>query len=184
MSRARGNRKSDAAVEQRREKVAEALGGGAKTRAEIAAEVGTNLAAVKRDLAALAQRFEGDAKAAFAEFRRAQLAVFELIEKNLVEGSVEPEVAREWRAIRSEISKLLGLNAENRSIVAHVGARQDRMFLEFKKHAAGLDEGQLREAFALMDSMERKPAVKDASWYPSPELPALGEGARDAEEEG
>ena len=55
MTRARGNRKSDA-TEQRREKLAEALVSGAKTRSEIAAEVGTNLAAVKRDLSALAEQ--------------------------------------------------------------------------------------------------------------------------------
>jgi len=174
----RGNKNSNAGVEARRQRVAEALAEGPKkTRGQIAAEVGTNLAAVKRDLAALALQFQAGNKEAFAEYRKTQLAVFELMEESLVTGQADPELVREWRAVRSEISKLLGLNAENRSIVAHVTSDSSPLVMRFRKATAGLTDYQMEEAFQYLSRIPREKVARviDASMLPAPEPKLLEE---------
>ncbi len=123
MSRPRGNKTSKATREQRRSSVVEVLKENpAIKQGDLADVTGVSLATVKRDLAELRERFSLVTDAKYEEFKKAQLAVFELIEKNLVEGEIPPDVAREWRGIRSEISQLLGLNEPSRSISARVSA--------------------------------------------------------------
>jgi hypothetical protein len=148
MSRPRGNVTSKAQREVRKATVVEKLQESPNlTNQQLANETGVSLATVKRDLAELRQRFSLVTDERYEEFKQAQLAVFELIERNLVEGSVTPEVAREWRGIRSEISQLLGLNAPSRSIQAHV-SNQSRLptptenprFWRFKSCVERLDD--------------------------------------------
>jgi AcrR family transcriptional regulator len=116
MSRPRGNKTSKAAREQRRTAVVEILNKAPSvTNRELADQAGVSLATLKRDLADLRERFSSVTDARYEEFKTIQLAVFELIERNLIEGNIPPDVAREWRGIRSEISQLLGLNAPRRS---------------------------------------------------------------------
>jgi hypothetical protein len=120
------------------------------TRRQIAAEVGTNLAAVKRDLAALSGRFQAENSEAFAEYRKAQLAVLELMEESLVTGKASPDVVNAWRGVRGDISKLLGLDAPTKSLsVSLTGA------------LTGLSPDQQKdvEAYArrLTESVEQPP---------------------------
>jgi DNA-binding Lrp family transcriptional regulator len=116
MIRPRGNKTSKAAREQRRSAVVEVLKDSPNmTNKELADRAGVSLATLKRDLAELRERFSSVTDGHYEEFKKTQLTVFELIERNLVEGSIAPDVAREWRGIRSEISQLLGLNAPRRS---------------------------------------------------------------------
>jgi DNA-binding Lrp family transcriptional regulator len=126
MTRPRGNKTSNAGREQRRSTVAEVLKENPTIRqGDIAEVTGVSLATVKRDLVELRERFSLITDERYEEFKKAQLAVFELIERNLVEGTIPPDVAREWRGIRSEISQLLGLNAPRRTESVNVNVEAD-----------------------------------------------------------
>lgn len=81
-----------------------------------------------RDIDKMTKQFAESNQGAFAEARRQQLAVFELMEKALLEGAASTEIVREWRSIRSEMSSLLGLNAPTVSIRADVGNEKVRGF--------------------------------------------------------
>jgi hypothetical protein len=162
-----------AKTEARREKVAEVLASpGKRTRIQIAEEVGTNLAAVKRDLAVLATRFKDSADGVFAEAKAQQLAIFELMEESLISGQAEPDVVNSWRQIRESISKLLGLDAPTK----HLTARVDGTDLRFKAAIAGLSEAQMEEVYLFAQRLPRdyKPQPLDATFFPTParkELP-------------
>jgi predicted transcriptional regulator len=177
MSRPRGNATSKVHREFRKSTVVEKLQDTPNlTNKQLANETGVSLATVKRDLQTLRERFSLVTDARYEEFKKAQLAVFELIERNLVEGSVTPEVAREWRGIRSEISQLLGLNAPQRHVTTHLDA--DIVSMKLKKAVSGLSEEQLEQVYSFAAGLPRQktPVVMDASWFPSPETKMLPEG--------
>jgi DNA-binding Lrp family transcriptional regulator len=90
------------------------------------------------------------------EIKAAQLKVFELIERNLIEGTIPTDVAREWRGIRSEISQLLGLNAPSKHISAHVSAPDDANYMRFRAAVSGLTEDQLYEVYRFAKSLSRE----------------------------
>src|SRR5258707_15227430 len=115
-----GKRKSDAVIAQRIADAVPRLNAGEKRR-DVAAALGVDGSTIYRNLRKLTDKLIGEA----TEGRLAQLKVFELIEQSLIENKVTPEVAREWRAIRSEISQLLGLNSPHRTIVGTVNADVD-----------------------------------------------------------
>ncbi|MGH9499637.1 MAG: HTH domain-containing protein [Terriglobales bacterium] len=146
-TRPRGNKTSKAAREQRRSSVVEVLKEQpTATNQDLAAQAGVSLATVKRDLADLRERFSLVTDASYEEFKKAQLAVFELIERNLVAGTVAPEVAREWRGIRSEISQLLGLNAPSRSIHANVSTSLTPDLLAILSEFSGIPQADMPRA--------------------------------------
>jgi hypothetical protein len=157
----KGNHRTTAAQQaDRQAQVIEKAAEG-KTQGQIAAEVGASLATVKRDFKALALDFQQTTSIANAEFRRAQLAAFELIEQSLVQGQINSETANAWRGIRSEISKLLGLNAPERKVTAHVTGEHSRKYLLFRESVAGLDEKQLQEVYRFAKAIKR-------TWTPPP----------------
>jgi hypothetical protein len=117
-------KQSRAVMAARQAKVIEAVKDGVP-QAQIAADQGVHPVTIWRDMQRLTEQFAKQNSGAFTEIRRAQLAVFELMEKSLLEGTIAEETAREWRGIRSEISKLLGLNVEQRSVVAHLHGEID-----------------------------------------------------------
>lgn len=94
--------------------------------------------------------------------KHAQLQTYELMERSLIEGKIAPEIAREWRGIRSEISQLLGLNAPSKSVHLNVTANQTGRFHKFVQAAAGLSEAQLEQVFQFAASLEREPLMMPA----------------------
>jgi hypothetical protein len=138
-------------VERRQVKVAEAFMKNL-TRRQIAAEVGTNLAAVKRDLAALSGRFQAENSEAFAEYRKAQLAVLELMEESLVTGKASPDVVNAWRGVRGDISKLLGLDAPTKSISVNLSGALQGLSIEQQADVAAY-------ARTLTESVEHAPDI-------------------------
>jgi HTH domain len=118
------------------------------------------------------------------EIKAAQLKVFELIERNLIEGTIPTDVAREWRGIRSEISQLLGLNAPSRSIQAHVSANLTGRDLRLRKVTYDLDEDQFDSVVAFARGLSReKPKMTDAQFMEvlnkhQPQPLALPEGEK------
>lgn len=92
-----------------------------KSQLEIAELLGLHPVTVCRNLKELRKQFEGATIKDFEVYRKGQLAVLEMMEEALLEGKLHPALAREWREIRSDIAKLLGLNAPDRSQVAVEG---------------------------------------------------------------
>jgi Winged helix-turn-helix DNA-binding len=156
MTRPRGNATSKAHRESRRATVVEVLKENpAIVQADLAEVTGVSLSTVKRDLAELRERFSHITDERYEEFKRAQLAVFELIERNLIEGEISPEVSREWRGIRGQISELLGLNAPKRAVVGHVSAPSDPVFLKFKEAVWNLTDEQIHEVLTFAKNLPR-----------------------------
>src|SRR5580692_2262805 len=110
MSRARGNKSSKAAIASRQAKEREMIEENPGvldqlTQAEIAQAVGaTNRLQVQRDLAQISKPLQLENSTAFEQIKRAQLQTYELMERSLIEGKISPDIAREWRGIRSEVS--------------------------------------------------------------------------------
>jgi transcriptional regulator with XRE-family HTH domain len=147
-----GKRKPDSVIAQRVADAVPRLNAG-ESQQDVADALGVDRITIYRNLKKLTEKLVGEA----TEGRLAQLKVFELIEQSLVEGKVEPEVAREWRAIRSEISQLLGLNAPTKSITAHVATQGDGRFHRFIQAAAGLSDGQLETVLQFAAQIGREP---------------------------
>lgn len=119
----------------------------------------SNRLAVQRDLAEIAEPLvisNGEKREAH---QLQQLRTFELIERSLVAGNVAAEVAREWLHVRAEISRLLGLNAESRSmrLNLNVDASADATseFARWKRASAGLTEAQKNIELARIEALPR-----------------------------
>jgi hypothetical protein len=153
---ARGNKSSKAVVAQRQKKAVDLAKAGFSQK-DIAGELGVDRVTIYRNLKELTEKFQTENSAAFEEFKRAQLEVFELMERSLIEGKVSVDVAREWRGIRSEISSLLGLNAPTKSITAHIRTDGTGRFHKFVQSAAGLSDAQMEQVFQFAASLEREP---------------------------
>ena len=122
-----------------------------------------------RDLKTMTEDFANVNGEAFAEARKQQLSVFELMEKALLEGKASTDVVREWRSIRSEISSLLGLNAPAKSLaVVTNSAEQTGRSFDLLRHSHGLTDTQLLEVYAFMDSLPKQKPVIDSSYWPTP----------------
>lgn len=176
--RPRGNKTSKDTRDARRAQMIEKLKDGFTNQTALAADLSVSRTTIHRDLQQLLVRFKTDNGPAFEEFKRAQLQIFELMERALLEDKIDTDVAREWRGIRSEISKLLGINAESRAVVAHVSAESSPLFLKFRKASYGLTENQMEQAFVYLAALPReKPeVVMDANWFPAPEAKRLETG--------
>lgn len=177
MNRGRGDRQSKAAIEGRRETLAKMLKHGLSA-SDAQEALKASRSTIWRDLEKLRLSFSASAPAEFEEYRKAQLAVLERIEQAIIEGMIEPDVANAWRAVRADISKLLGLDAASKSVHVSVVDEGSSLFLRFKKAVAGLDEVQLEQELEHLASIPRaaKAPTIDANWFPKPERKKLNEG--------
>ena len=161
-----GKVNSRAHIEARRAKVMEGMEQGL-TQADLVDELQVSRSTLWRDLAALRERWSGEADQSFAEYRKKQMEVLELIEEAIVGGLILPEVANAWRAVRADISKLLGLDQPTRHVTARVNVDADPPALRLKQAVGGLDDDQLEEVARFAASLARKPAVKGEDWFPA-----------------
>jgi hypothetical protein len=116
-ARGRGNKSSQSQIEARRRRLAKLMGKGLSTNeAEIVLQRegfrGTDRVTLDRDLKALHQRWAECNPEEFEKLREVQLRILERMEEFLLAEKIDLETAREWRAIRQDIAKLLGLNRE------------------------------------------------------------------------
>lgn len=130
------------------------------THQQIADAIGAaNRDAVGRDLREIAKPMIVENARTREEAKRQQLRTFELIELALVEGKVAPDIAREWLHVRSEISKLLGLNAESRSahLRVNIDATTDSTseFARWKRATAGLSEAVKASELTRIEALPR-----------------------------
>ena len=92
-------------------------------------------------------------------YREGQLAMLELMETFLLGGSIAPEIAREWRAIRSDIAALKGLNAPSRSLNITVETDPERMglFARFLRETRFLSSEGYAELWKLCARLSSPP---------------------------
>jgi hypothetical protein len=151
-----GKRKADAVIAQRVAEAVPRLNAG-ESQKDVADALGVDRITIYRNLRKLTDKLIGEA----TEGRLAQLKVFELIEQRLIENKVTPEVAREWRAIRSEISQLLGLNSPHRTINATINAEVDPQKLgryrRFCHETRFMSDSQLEQVYALCAPLNLPP---------------------------
>jgi len=132
MTKKKGNTKGrpPAIVSERRKQKAIELLNAGSSQAQVARELGVTEASVCTALKKLRETMTVDTQATFEDYRKVQLAILESIEDSLLQNKVAPDVAREWRQIRSDIATLLGLNAPHRtlSIKTEIGSDQTKGF--------------------------------------------------------
>ena len=161
----------------RRRQVVEEIKNGTP-KAEIAGKLQVSRMTLWRDLTSLDTLFTTENSMEVKELkRRVGQSLLDAADA-VWEGEVPPKVVDAWRGVMSDFSKLLGLNAESRSVVAHVSTERDATYLKFKKSVSGLSEDQLDQVFRFAVNLprEKKPSVKDESWFPTPEPKLLEEG--------
>ncbi len=96
-----------------------------KTRGEVAAEVGVSRMTLWRDLHALDAKFGAENSERVRELKAKVGEALLKAADEVWQGAVPAEVANAWRAIVADFSKLLGLNAESRAVVAHVSVEAE-----------------------------------------------------------
>jgi hypothetical protein len=150
MSRPRGNRSSAALIEKRRTRLLELKQEGKTTieAEQILTAEGfpADRVTLWRDLKGMMVKLEVNNSETYLELKQEQDVILRRMEELLITEQVEPEVAREWRAIRKDISELWGLDAPNKSLHAHIDTEIDpaklvgyRKFLYHTRHLSEAD---------------------------------------------
>jgi hypothetical protein len=152
----KGNHRTTKAQElARKQKAAELSAQGLKP-GEIAAETGASRMTIWRDLKGLMANVQAKLPEEFLALRREQDAVLRKMEELLLTEQADPELVREWRAVRKDMAELWGLNAPTKSITAHVDAPGRHH--ELLEHSHGLTDEQLQLVYEFMDSLPRQKA--------------------------
>ncbi len=182
MTHPRGNRNSEAKIEARRAEVAAAINAPERvTRKDLADSLGVSTPTLWRDLKAIRARYVEGSEQDVLAFKRSQYEALMRIEQALIEGTIPADVANAITRIRSEVAKLLGLNAPERRITAHVDASTTQVQYRFLEHSHGLSAEQIEEVFRFMDALPRR-TVSIADCYPGQSgkpVPQLTEGDKE-----
>ena len=180
MTRPRGNRNSGAKIEARRAEVVAAVTSDDQVGiADLAATLGVSRQTLWRDLQAIEARYVEGSQDDVAAFKKSQYDALIRIESATAEGSIEPDVANALVRIRDSVARLLGLNAPEKRITAHVAANTAVQY-RFLEHSHGLSADQIEEVFRFMDALPRR-TVSIADCYPGQSgkpVPQLTEGEK------
>jgi predicted transcriptional regulator len=143
-------------TEQRRKKAIEMTRKG-HSQNQIAEALGVSQVAVCKTLKELRLRMKSATDHDFEVYRQGQLAVLEFIEESLLESKISTDVAREWRQLRGDISKLLGLDAPQR----HVNVQVDGsgLYHDFLKATAHLNDAQIGDVLTYARSLKSIPTL-------------------------
>jgi len=117
ITRGRGNKSARTQIQARRRRLAKLLAKGVSTgEAEIILQRegfrATDRVTLDRDLKQLHAKWAERNPEDFEKLRQVQLRMLERMEEFLLAERIDLDTAREWRAIRTDIAKLLGLNRE------------------------------------------------------------------------
>ena len=157
----RGNRSSAALIEARRTRLLQLKQEGKTTLEAEEILQGEGFPADRvtlwRDLKGMMVKFEASNSQAYLQLKQEQDTILRRMEELLVTEQVEPEVAREWRAIRKDISELWGLDAPSTNISANVNINPEHSqeYLLFREACAGLTEDQLHQVHAMAKALPR-----------------------------
>jgi hypothetical protein len=173
----RGNRNSGAKIAARQAKAAEMMNANpGMGQGELAAALGISRQTFWRDLQSIEARYVDGSAEDVRAFKEAQYKALLQIESATAEGTIPPDVANALTRIRSEVAKLLGLNAPERSITAHVTANTAVQY-RFLEHSHGLSPDQIEEVFKFMDALpRRKVSIADCFPQQTPQLTAGANG--------
>lgn len=176
MKRSRGNATSKAVRAERQSQEIVLMNEG-KTQAQITTELRISRATLWRDLQTLSQQLNAGNLAEFEQRRNAHESELQRMLEYLLQSEdlTDSELGKLFREYKSDIAKLRGLNAESRSVIAHVSTANDPLFLKFKSACADLTEAQIETVLNFATALVREPrvTVRDASWYPPVETPLL-----------
>jgi hypothetical protein len=180
VTRPRGNRNPAAKIAQRRAEVAAAIKLDDQVgKQELADSLGVSRATLWRDLQAIEARHVEGSKDDVAAFKKSQYDALMRIESATAEGSIPPEVANALIRIRDSVARLLGLNAPERRITAHLDASNTQVQYRFLEHSHGLSADQIEEVFRFMDTLPRS-KVTIADCFPQ-QTPQLTEGEKNSD---
>jgi len=165
VTRPRGNRNSGAKIAQRQAKAAEMMNSNpGMGQGELAAALGISRQTFWRDLQSIEARYVDGSTEDVRAFKEAQYKALLQIESATAEGTIPPDVANALTRIRSEVAKLLGLNAPEKRITATITANTAVQY-RFLEHAHGLSADQIENVFKFMDALPRV-KVSIADCYP------------------
>jgi hypothetical protein len=122
--KSRGNKSSAALIEKRRSRLLELKQQG-KTTIEVE-EILTSegfpadRVTLWRDLKGMMVKLEANNSETYMQLKQEQDTILRRMEELVITEQVDPEIAREWRAIRKDIGELWGLNAPSKSISANI----------------------------------------------------------------
>jgi hypothetical protein len=168
-TKSRGDATSKAHRAGRQAKVVEMMNDG-KTQKEAQEALGVSRMTFWRDIQAIEARFVQGSTEDVKKFKQAQYASLIRLEEAVIKGDVPAEVGNTLIRIRDAVSKLLGLNAPERRLVAHANVEHSPEFLLFREAVAGLDEDQVREVYRFAKALKREwtaPAIE--ADFPKPE---------------
>ena len=163
MTRARGNKTSQAERELRRQKLLQLVKDNPQASLDqIADLLECGRTTLWRDLKTLTVNL---ATANLTEHQarvEAQEAALELMEKALLEERIEPEVANAWRQIRADIAQLRGLNAPSKSISVKADADPQTMgmYRRFLHETRFVPLDAFEEIWALCRKLSRPPTAE------------------------
>jgi hypothetical protein len=174
----RGNRSSAAIIEKRRTRLLELKQEGKTTieAEQILTAEGfpADRVTLWRDLKGMMVKLEVNNSKTYLQLKQEQDVILRRMEELLITEQVEPEVAREWRAIRKDISELWGLDAPTKNISASVNADVQvlpiEQQLEYLQAFAGLYDD---ERLTILDEIRARPRTCRVELV----VPQLGSGS-------
>jgi len=128
---------------------------------------------IRRDVRALAPAWRAANEQAFDEFRQKQLALLSELSEQAKNPNIKPDRRIELLlSILDREIRLTGTEAPSKSIIGHVSGNTTVQY-RFLEHSHGLNEQQIEEVFAFMDSLPRR-KVSIADCFPNqrPQLEA------------
>ena len=161
MKKSRGNTTTKALRAQRQAKAVELLNDGVPT-ATMLEELQISRATFWRYLQEIEAHYVSGSTEDIKQFKKAQYQALLQIEDATAKGTIPPDVSNALTRIRSEVAKLLGLNAESRSVVAHVTATVTQGSHKVLPSLSGLTELQLDQVMRFAESLPRTPLPKAA----------------------
>ena len=149
-----GKRKPDVVIAARVAEAIPRLEAG-EMRKDVAKDLGVDGSTIYRNV----KKVTDQLNAGSLEERLGQKAIFEFMEQCLIERSVPVEIIREWKNIRSEISKLMGWDAPARTFSTRVTVEADPttmgLYSRFLHECRELMPEQMEEIFTFMRSLPR-----------------------------
>ena len=149
-----GKRKPDSVIAARVAAAVPRMNAG-ESQKSVAEDLGVHRTTIYRNVERLTEKLN----AGSIEDRLGQKAIFEFMEECLITGNLPPDIVREWKNIRSEISKLMGWDAPARTFSTRVTVEADPttmgLYSRFLHECRNLVPEQMEEVFQFMRSLPR-----------------------------
>lgn len=161
MTKRRGNKTSKAHRAERQSREIELMNAG-KTQGEIAADLGISRQTFWRDMNALTKSYTEGNQTAFGKLREMQVGALLDMAREVHDGKIEPEVGNSIRGLLDSVSKLLGLNAPQKSVTmkADVDPATLGLYRRFIHETRWVPETAFEEIWMLCRKLSQPPAAE------------------------